>query len=245
LSTHDRELIDRYLADQLSGDELTAVEARIVMDPAFRREVDLTEGLRTGLARLDRSGDIDPLINDPIDGRPVSGKPGRVPSFLSRPAYAMAATVAVLGLGLLSLLMFGQLQHERALSTTIHQLPRVASPTGRSEPLSFASLRSGAGAVSIRPPDSPVQYDLSFDVGAQPAAAYSIRISRVEADTRIVVLEIPRVATDDDGLVSMSAHSALLQPGTYSIRLEPARDVAMSATAPVVSPITYSLVVTE
>ena len=241
MSTHDRELIDRYLADQLSGDELTTMEARIVMDPGFRREFELTEALRVGLTRLDRSGEIDPLLNDPANGRPVTGKPGQVLSFLSRPAYALAATVAALGLGLLSVLMFNQLQHARTLATTVGQPPAAATPAGRREALSFAMLRSDADAISIRSPDSPVQYDLSFDVGAEPAAEYSITISRIEADTRIIVLQIPRVATDDDGLVRMSAHSALLSPGTYAIRLAPTSKDRTPETDSASSEFSYTL----
>jgi len=245
LSTHDRELIDRYLADQLTGDELTAVEARFVMDPAFRREVELTEGLRAGLTRLDRSGDIDQLINDLESGHSVSGARGRVLSFLSRPAYAMAATVAALGLGLLSALMFGQLQQERRLAATVLQHPTMSGPILRREAVSFALLRSGTYGVSIRSPDSPVQYDLSFDVGAEPAVGYSITISRVVAEADVVVLEIPHVATGDDGLVRMSAHSALLPPGTYVIRLEPANDDAVSGMSTSASSVTYSLLITS
>ena len=47
----NQKMIDRYLANHLNDTERELVETRIVGDPGFRHEVELTEALRDGLVR--------------------------------------------------------------------------------------------------------------------------------------------------------------------------------------------------
>ncbi|MCH5376375.1 MAG: hypothetical protein JJ992_20590, partial [Planctomycetes bacterium] len=96
LSVIDRELIDRYLAGQLDAETLQQVETRIVADPEFRHELELTEGLRAGLRALERRGGIAEQIQPPL-------------RFWQRPAYALAASVAAAALALTSLALINEL----------------------------------------------------------------------------------------------------------------------------------------
>jgi hypothetical protein len=74
--------------------------------PAFRHEVEVTEALRAGLRRLDEADGLEALLGDP--GR--HGKTDLSVAFWARPSYALAASVATIGLGVLALVLYGQLK---------------------------------------------------------------------------------------------------------------------------------------
>jgi hypothetical protein len=219
LSISDRELIDRYLADRLTEDEVLSVETRIVAEPAFRHEVEVTEALRTGLRRLDESDGLEALLGR--SGR--HGKTDHSVAFWARPSYALAASVATIGLGVLALFLYGQLKQERGLSTASHPVEMVTqfTPAQRRTPVAFASLRGSSESVSIQLPSEPVLYEMAFDVGAEPAAEYALTIVRPAVEGDAMVFSTPRVAPESDGLVRLSLHSALLAPGDYVVQLMP------------------------
>jgi hypothetical protein len=219
LSISDRELIDRYLADRLTEDEVLSVETRIVADAAFRHEVELTEALRAGLRRLDEADGIEAVLS----GSGLHRNSDRAVAFWARPSYALAASVATIGLGVMTLVLYGQLKHEREGSTASRPVEMVTqfAPTQRRTPVAFASLRSVSEPVSIQLPSEPVLYEMAFDVGAEPAAEYALTIVRPAAQGDVVVFSAPRVAPESDGLVRLSLHSALLAPGDYVVQLMP------------------------
>jgi hypothetical protein len=215
----DRELIDRYLADRLKEDEVLSVEARIVADAAFRHEVEVTEALRAGLRRLEEADGLEALLA-------VSGPQAntdRSVAFWARPSYALAASVATIGLGVLALVQYGQLKHEREGSAAPRSAELVTqfAPTQRRTPVAFASLRSVSEPVSIQMSSEPVLYEMAFDVGAEPAAEYALTIVRPAAQGDVVVFSAPSVTPEADGLVRLSLHSALLAPGDYVVQLMP------------------------
>jgi len=219
LSISDRELIDRYLAERLTEDELGVVEARIVAEPGFRQEVEVTEALRAGLRRLDRADGVEALLAGP-GPRNVSD---RAAAYRARPSYALAASVATLGLAVLSLVLYGQLRHERELSAS-SRLVEIASqftPVQRRTPVAFTSLRSASAPVTIQLPSEPVLYEMTFDVGAEPAAGYALTIVKPVVGGDVTVLSVPRVVPEADGLIRLSLHSALLGPGDYVVQLTP------------------------
>jgi hypothetical protein len=123
----------------------------------------------------------------------------------------------------LSLVLYGQLKHERALADESRsvEIASQLAPTQRRTPVAFAALRSAADPVTIQLPSEPVLYEMAFDVGAEPAAEYALTIVKpaVEGDT--VVFSVPRVVPEADGLVRLSLHSALLAPGDYVVQLMP------------------------
>jgi hypothetical protein len=215
----DRELIDRYLADRSKEDEVLSVEARIVADAAFRHEVEVTEALRAGLRRLDEADGLEALLG----GSGRHGMTDHPVAFWARPSYALAAWVATIGLGVLALVLYGQLEQERELSTASHPVEMVTqfAPTQRRTPVAFASLRSSSESVSIQLPSEPVLYEMAFDVGAEPAAVYALTIVRPAVEGDAMVFSAPRVVPVSDGLVRLSLHSALLAPGDYVVQLMP------------------------
>lgn len=169
------------------------VETRIVDDPEFRNEVELTRALRYGLRELERRGELAPLLS-----------PRR--AIWSQPRVALAASVAAVALGAASFLFFSQLDR---------------APQGvLTETLYFVQTRSSGGepdAVWARPV-APGRLELRFDVGLEPAPAYGVRIERLADGVAAVVLEASAQITPQ-GEATVEVDGALLEPGDYELRL--------------------------
>ena len=196
------ETVDRYLANRQSDAEREMVETRIVGDPPFRHEVELTAALRDGLRELQKQGKVTPLLKT---------RTGIWP----RSPFAIAASVMALALGVAALLFYQRLDRAR------HEL---AAAPGE---LVVAALRfeqtRGAEAADVvwQRASTPTLLEMHFDVGLEPAASYNVLIERVETGVDTTVLTATSVGIGLDGQVSLSVHSALLTPGDYRIRLGP------------------------
>jgi hypothetical protein len=195
--------IDRYLASRLSDGERDLVETRIVGDPDFRHEVELTDALRDGLRQLQKQGEVAPLL------KPRSWMWRRSPT-------ALAASIAACIFGITSFLLYQQLDRERHELTAASGQMIVAT-------LRFERTRGGhAGPdLSWHRPSAPTLLEMRFDAGLEPAPGYRILIERVGGDVDTTVLMVTSIGTGLDGEVALSVHSALLKPGDYRIRLEP------------------------
>ena len=211
LSVADRELIDDYVANRLTAGERDSLEARIVAEPALRRELELTDALRGGLATLETRGELAPLISADRARR--------------RPGFAVAAA-AVAGLaGLTALVLFQQLERTRdglARANLALQRAATTAPAGLVTVRLMQSRAAGTGPDLTWPrPARATMLDLRLDPGPAPAAAYAVRITRVQRPADLPLLALPRVATGADGELALQLHSGLLPPGDYRLELEP------------------------
>jgi len=190
------ETIDRYLANRLNDAERELVETRIVGDPAFRHEVELTQALRDGLRELQKQGEVAPLL------QPRTWMWRRSP-------FAIAASVLALAIGVGALLFLERMESKPAALV-------VAS-------LQFERTRGAAAGpdVSWQRAESPALLEMRFDVGLQPAPSYGVLIERTGSTTDTTVLRAASVGIGLDGELALSINSALLEPGDYRIRLEP------------------------
>lgn len=195
ISPEDRELIDRYLASRLSESEVTVVETRIVADPGFRNEVELTEALRDGLRELQKRGEITPLLSHRY-------------AWWRRPRVALAASVAAIALGTASFLIFQRMDSGRDAMV-------VAS-------LRFEQLRSAGAEPDVvwRPTGLPTRLEMRFDVGLEPAGSYRVVVERMTDGAAVLVLEAAATMTPD-GEATLAVESALFEPGDYEITLRP------------------------
>lgn len=194
----NQELIDLYLANRLGDAERELVETRIVDDPAFRREVELTEALQDGLRELQRQGKVAPLL--------------RTRTWMWRRApFALTASILALAIGVPALLLFQRLEGVQ------HAAPRelvVAT-------LRFEQTRGGEDGpdVSWRRPATPALLEMQFDVGLDAASGYNILIEKTGTDMPVLKANVASISPD--GVASLSINSALLAPGDYRIRLDP------------------------
>jgi len=191
-----QETIDRYLANRLNDAEREVVETRIVGDPDFRHEVELTQALRDGLRELQKQGEVAPLL------QPRTWMWRRSP-------FAIAASVLALAIGVGALLYF-----ERTGGKPDELV--VAS-------LHFEHTRGSDSGPDViwRGAQSPTLLEMRFDVGLEPAPNYSVRIERVGSGADTTVFTAASVGIGMDGQLALSINSAALEPGDYRIRLEP------------------------
>jgi len=197
-----QESIDRYLANRLNDAERELVETRIVSDPPFRHEVELTEALRDGLQELQKQGKVAPLLKTRT-------------WMWRRSPFAIAASVMALALGIAALLLYQRLEPKR------HELA-VAPGELVVATLRFERTRGGEVAdVTWQRTAAPALLEMQFDVGLEAAPGYSVLLERIGAGVDTPVLKTNAVWINTDGIVSLSIDSALLEPGDYRIRLDP------------------------
>jgi hypothetical protein len=195
ISPEEAELIRQYLAGSLSEKELRMVETRMVEDPEFRNEVELTQAMRQGLRELHKRGEIAPLLS-----------PRR--AFWSPPRVALAASVAAVALGAASFLFFLR--------------PDSAPPGVITETLHFEHTRgtSGEPDVTWRQLPAPETVELRFDVGLEPAARYSVLIERA-AGGEFVPVVVATAPTERDGEAVLRSNDVEFPPGDYRLTLTP------------------------
>lgn len=187
----DHELIGRYVAEELSEAEERMVETRMVQDPSFRNEVELTAALRRGMRELDRRGEVPQLLAATSAGR--------------RSGFALAAAVAAIAAGL----------------ATVYFAQERGTPAPTVVTLEFQMTRGADEAdVTWVRPATPVRVEMRFDPGPQPAAAYAVTLSRMPAKSGSPTLE-RTVATSPSGFVVLGVDGNFLLSGSYEIRLEP------------------------
>jgi hypothetical protein len=190
IAREDRELIDRYLADRLTGTEAHVVETRIVEDPVFRNEVELAAAFRDGLRELQDRGELTPLLSP------------RQPAW-RQPRFGLAASAAAVALGLTSFLLYQRLATQPAAAA--------------SESLVFEQRRSAAGGADATWERSGTgTLELRFDVGPEPAPAYEVAIRR-GPDAALWLRATAVTAADGEAVLRVDGRR--FTPGDYTIRL--------------------------
>lgn len=190
ISREDRDLIDRYLANRLTGTEAHLVDTRIVEDRIFRNEVELAAAFRDGLRELQDRGELTPLLS-----------PRR--TMWRHPRFALAASVAAAALGLASFLLVQRFD--------------AGAPAPVDETLVFQHTRAASEAADVEwiRRGTRGSLELRFDVGLEPAPAYDVVIRRGAATD---VLR-GTATTGTEGEAVLRADAALFEPGDYAIRL--------------------------
>lgn len=197
----NHELIRRYLANRLSDTEELMVTTRIVRDPKFRNEVEVTAAFREGIRELEKRGKLSPLL-DSQNTR------------WSRAPLAFAAAVAIVAMGGLISFLLDQPRHESA-------------PTVITETLRFETTRGNGPLADVTWHQSgrPVRLEMRFDVGPERAGNYRVTLDRVSSGA-IVSMADRLIAVSSGGEVVLFLDGTLLEPGDYEIRLEPQPVVA-------------------
>lgn len=194
ISPQDHELIRRYLAGELAEAELTMLETRIIEDPVFRNEIDLTSAFRDGMRVLDSRGEIEVLL----------AKRG---ASKHRLQIAVAATLGAIALGLTTVLYIGRDESE----------PQVLTETLWFEPTRGVAPK--ADVVWKRNQDTS-RLEMRFDVGPRPAGSYEVTVSRAGEAAASPLLSETITATAD-GQVMLLVDGAHFAPGFYEVRLVP------------------------
>jgi len=210
-------VVERFLADQLSDSDREAFEAYCLANPAMYREIEAVARFKAGLAKLEESNELQPLLQPAPAAQP----------FLLRHAAAIA------GVAVLVALLYGAVVTLRvpAMGASVAEvsgkfrdvLPVVSEAT-------LMAMRDPNPAVpEVRLPVAPgviVLHVLPEEGNAVAGEAgttrYQARLQRAEGDD----LEVVATAEDlpqekKSGLVHVYLRTADLKTGEYEIAVAP------------------------
>ena len=202
----DRQLIERYLQGQLTGEEERQFEERFLGDPNLLDELEYAEALRQGMRELaDAAGLESP--NRPPRLRARS----RWLRLLQSPQYAVAASVALFA----SLVLSGLLYQDNVDL-------RVSAPGDGILPARVIPLNTDRGGVerselSVPGPNEFTVFTIS--AGATPYDEYRATVVRV-GNNEETVARSDVLPVNFDERVVVSVPGRLLTVGTYEIVLE-------------------------
>jgi hypothetical protein len=194
ISPEDHDLIRRYLAGQLAAGDMNTLETRIIEDPVFRNEVELTAALKEGMRALNDRGQIQPLLANRH-------------AFRHRVQFAVAATLGAIALGLASFLL---VTRDEPATDAITETLRF-EPTRGAESQADVVWQQGVETTRL---------DLRFDVGPAPALSYEVTIARTDSPAAPPLVS-RTASTSANGDVRLALDGARLGPGYYEIRLVP------------------------
>lgn len=203
--TGDPALANRYLADQMSDEERTAFEERMVTDPALLRELELTARFKAGLAHLQQSGELATVLQRRRSGLPWMG--------------AVAASLLVVA-------FIGVLRWDRGEPVWLAAAPSMFAgdggqtlPTGRS--YRVMRVRAVEQGILISLPRERQAIALQVLPDSDGAMGrYDARLRRIDAGTATPADGVLRgLQADADGFVTVFVDSGRAVPGSYQLEL--------------------------
>ena len=209
----ERQVIERYLAGQLSDAEADAFEARLESQPELAREVEQIARMKTGFAVLERRGELAKLL-----ARPVAPP--------KRRAAWMAAAAAVF-VGAIGFLAFRQGESPAPatlLAVSLEALSRHSdSPIPLRSSVSLARARGmGADAELTASVIAPGAAELELATGDAAQTHFSVELLAVDSAGARPVAKLPDAATDETGAMHLFIALHVVKPGPYLLRLTPA-----------------------
>jgi len=209
----ERQVIERYLAGQLSDAEADAFEARLESQPELAREVEQIARMKTGFAVLERRGELAKLL-----ARPVAPP--------KRRAAWMAAAAAVF-VGAIGFLAFRQGESPAPatlLAVSLDALSRHSdSPIPLRSSVSLARARGmGADAELTASVIAPGAAELELATGDAAQTHFSVELLAVDSAGARPVAKLPDAATDETGAMHLFIALHVVKPGPYLLRLTPA-----------------------
>ncbi|MEO1582031.1 MAG: hypothetical protein AAFR91_09270 [Pseudomonadota bacterium] len=194
----ERNLVDRYLMDQLTEEQAMAFEDFYAGCPETMAELDISERLIRNLKHTD----TDDVVVVSLDAQRSKNNKNRVARFLSSPAYsAVASMVAVAALALLGM----------------NQSIPEAMPLGTGNvPVEYLDPTRGSDTgleIAMRGSDSVL---LKLDLGLASDEAYQARV--IDTDGRSI-LTIKDLQVDDSSALTVLLRAEATQPGAYRINV--------------------------
>jgi hypothetical protein len=214
----DATLASRYLAGQLSGSELEAYEQHLLNDPEAVRELEATARMKTGLANLRDSGQLESLLHTPTRR-------------FGPPAFAIAASVALAVIGV-ALWRGVEVPRDATLVAAATDLIDASGrPLGRGSSYALLRTRSSAFDAVIELPSEPRAIELRVRPEV-PAPAYAIALSQIRADGSVApVGDVSDLQAEIDGFVRLYVDSSRLEAGPYLLVVTPAGDDTAASTS--------------
>ena len=208
----ERQVIERYLAGQLSDAEADAFEARLESQPELARDVEQISRMKTGFAVLERRGELAKLLAHPV------APPKRRAAWM-----AAAAAVFVGATGFLVLRQAESPTPATLLAVSLNALSRHSdSPIPLRTSVSLARARGlGPDAVLDSSGAAPGAAVLELATGGDAGTHYSIELLAIDSAGARPVAKLPDAASDDSGAMHLFVSLQAVKPGRYLLRLTP------------------------
>jgi hypothetical protein len=205
-------VIERYLAGQLSDAEADAFERSVEAHPELARDVERIARLKTGLAVLERRGELAKLLAQPV------APPRR------RAAWIGIAAAVVLAVGIVVFRPTDAPAPAAQLAVSLEALSSHSeSPIPLRASVALARARGmGADAELTSSGRSPGAAELELATGGAAGTRYAVELLAVDSAGARAVAKLPGAITDDVGALHLFVALHALPPGPYLLRLTPA-----------------------
>jgi hypothetical protein len=214
----DPGLASRYLAGQLSPNELQAYEQHLLAHPDAVKELEATARMKVGMANLRDTGQLDKLLQ------------ARTTLSWQWPALAAAAALIVVAVGLWR--GVDAPRETTLVATATELMDRSGQPLAAGHAYALLRTRSYAYDAVIELPAEPRAIELRVRPEV-PAPAYGVALSRIQADGSVTQIgNVSELKVEPDGFVRLYVDSSRLEAGPYLLVITPAEDrTATSTTA--------------
>jgi hypothetical protein len=214
----DPGLASRYLAGQLSPNELQAYEQHLLEHPDAVKELEATARMKVGMANLRDTGQLDKLLQ------------ARTTLSWQWPALAAAAALIVVAVGLWR--GVDAPRETTLVATATELMDRSGQPLAAGPAYALLRTRSSAYDAVIELPAEPRAIELRVRPEV-PAPAYGVALSRIQADGSVTQIgNVSELKVEPDGFVRLYVDSSRLEAGPYLLVITPAEDrTATSTTA--------------
>lgn len=202
-------LMSRYLAGRLSDDEAERFEAWWAENPQVTRDLEAGARMRSGLADLQRRGELPTVVRGAWWSRPLA-------------LLSIAASVAAFAVGAVVWFIAAR-EPSIQLAAAIGSLPRHSAGTlAMGDTYSLLRLRSASSDAVVVLPSEPRA--LAFRVlPEQPSSdgTYRVEFAR-DGERHVVTGAVAGLAPAADGFVDVYVDSRGLDPGRYRLTIAPA-----------------------
>ena len=207
----DHQVIERYLADQLTDVEREEFESYYVEHPEILEDLQAAAGIKLGAALLRRSGELQKLTARPRWARWRSG-------------LALAASLLVVITG--AYLLRPGTQPTMIMAASLGDFP---STLATADIYQVQRTRSEVDAVVVLP-DRPEALTLRVRAAIEPPpASYQMQLAAIaEDETQTAIASLTGLRLDGEGFITVYLNSATLQPGMYQLNVS---DEAAGAAA--------------
>jgi len=213
----DPGLASRYLAGQLSSEELHAYEQHLLENPDAVRELEATARMKVGLANLRETGQLEKLLRAPPAIR------------LRWPALAAVAALAMIAIALWRGV---DVPNQATLVATASELvDRTGRPLASGSSYALLRTRSSTYDAVIELPPEP----RAIELRVRPeivAPVYSVALSQIRPDGSVTQIgNVSELAAQSDGFVRLYVDSSRLASGPYLLVITPVEDRVATSTS--------------
>jgi hypothetical protein len=204
----NRHVLARYLADQLSEEELREFEEHMIAHPEIVRDLEAAARLKVGLRKLNSTGELTTLL-----------KPR--PWFRDTRYFALAASITVVALGVTLWLGRSTFEAPRLVSSLNSLADRSGKPLKIAN--TYAILRTRGSSydaeIELLPTQQAIELRVLPEVEAHPAR-YRVAIARIADDDSLTsVGAVGDLSPADDGFVVLYFDSSRFSRGRYRLTI--------------------------